>query len=156
MICIDTNVLIWGVKRRATDNRKHMIQRAIDFFHQCKSNGIKIAIPAHVIGEFLVGYEQPALAGSLGVLQKAFRIVPFDAKAAAIAAELRRNKDLLNGIVEEYEVRRQVLNADVCILATAIAEGASHLVAEDAHMRKLAQGKILVKSLEKGLFDSAA
>ena len=88
MIGIDTQVLIWGFKRDATPNRRHTIAKADELFRQASEQGTKILIPSLVVSEVLVRYQDSERDAVLASLSKRFRIAPFDARAAKIAATL--------------------------------------------------------------------
>ena len=72
MISLDTNVLIWGVKRRATQNRLYMLDRAQAFLKDCRDSRIRIMLAAQVVSEYLVGFDREAMRASLKILEKAF------------------------------------------------------------------------------------
>ena len=156
-IGIDAQILIWGIKRQATPNRQQMIPRAERFFRRCKDDGKRIYVPAQSLAELLVGYSAAQRRQTLATLPKSFLIAPFDAKAAAIAAELQHNWDHLKQVGSEYGITRQQIKADINVLASAIAAGASYLYSEDGQMKSFAQGKIIVCGLpemddQKSLF----
>jgi predicted nucleic acid-binding protein len=147
---VDAQILIWGVKRQATSNRQQMIKRATAFFQKCREDNIRVIIPAQALAEYLVGFDDRTRYQSLAILQKAFIIAPLDGKAACIAAELQHNRDLIQGLQLEYGLTKQLIKADINILASSIANGASRLISEDGHMTAMAQGRILVEALPIG------
>ena len=147
MISIDTNVMIWGVKRVATPGQEPMIPLGVAVFEYCKREHLDIIVPTQVLEEFLVDYSDEERTRQLEIIQANYIVPPLDAAAAAIAAKLRHDKDLLDGIRQEFGITRQVIKADINILATSISAQATRVVAFDAHMRKLAQGMILVHTL---------
>jgi hypothetical protein len=89
-------------------------------------------------------------------LKKAFFIAPFDAKAAKIAVELQHDRELINSIRAEFGLSRPVIASDIAIIATSVAFGASRLIAEDGHMVKLAQGKMIIQGLDQTMFEKEA
>lgn len=58
LVCFDTQVLIWGVKREASENQEHMIARTQYLIEQCEEKKYKILIPSIVVGELLMGTDQ--------------------------------------------------------------------------------------------------
>jgi hypothetical protein len=89
MYSVDTNVLIWGLKKRATENRVDMIPRAVEFFKTVRSHRIRIIIPSQVMAEFLAGYPDDASRdAACKMLEENFFIAPLDGNAANIAASL--------------------------------------------------------------------
>jgi predicted nucleic acid-binding protein len=146
-ISVDAQILIWGIKRKATPARQNMIQRAAAFFRMHESDRQQIFLPAQALAEFLVGYDAEQRRQSLARLSRTFLIAPLDAKAAAIAAELQTNRAAIDETKEHFGLVKQHIKADINVIACAIAAGATHLFSEDGQMRTLAQGKIIVEPL---------
>jgi len=146
-ISVDAQILIWGIKRQATKNREEMIERAVAFFRQCSNDHQQVYLPAQSFSEFLVGYDPAKRRELLTLLPRGFIVAPLDAKAAAIAADLQTNWNLLREIGAEFGTTRQQIKSDINVLASSIAVGAAYLYSEDAQMNRLAQGKMLVKGL---------
>lgn len=146
---IDAQILIWGIKRQSTPNRADMIPRAAKFFQKCQENRTPIFLPAQSLAEFLVGYTAEKRRHTLATLPKSFIIKPFDAHAAAIAADLQRDWNELKKIMVEYGTTRAHVKADINVIATSIAAGASHLYSEDGQMTALAGGRIIVVGLPR-------
>ena len=78
----------------------------------------------------------------LAELKSRFMILPYDAKAAAIAAELRSDKDFLASLNQDEIGRTPVhIKSDIVIVATAKAfqkNGVDKLYTHDRNMRTLA------------------
>ncbi len=146
-IAVDAQTLIWGIKKEATENRKHMIARASHFFEKCQSDRQQVIIPAQSLSEFLVGYSIDQQQKSVAALSRSFIVAPFDAKAAMIAAQIQDDWDEVKQIMREHGIVKQHIKADINILATAITVGATHLYSEDGQMRSLAKGRILIANL---------
>ncbi len=161
-ISIDAQILIWGIKRQATENRREMIGRSAAFFQQCSEDRQQIYLPAQSFAEFLVGYNDARRRQLIASLPRSIIIAPFDAKAADIAADLQTNWNSLKEIGVEYGLTRAQVKADINVLASSIAAGADYLYSEDAQMVRLAQGRIMVKGLPPvkkklpGLFEGQA
>ena len=115
-------------------------------------------IPSVVLAEFLTGQSLDSHRSVREIIGKAFFVAPFDAKAAAIAAELF-DKSTFDTIRQDDQVGRQCLKADYQIVATAIAHGATTIYADDEHLPKIADGQILVRPVpdipgtQNNLFD---
>jgi predicted nucleic acid-binding protein len=145
---IDAHVLIWAIKKEATANRQDMIVRADDFLRQCRTERREVFIPAHALAEFLAGYDDAQVHRTIISLSRSFVIAPFDAKAAIIAAKIQRDWNKIKQIANESGVDRCQIKADICIVASAVASGASTLYSHDRQMVSLAQGHgITVKEL---------
>jgi predicted nucleic acid-binding protein len=148
VISVDAQILIWGVQGQATAQRQEMIPRARAFFERCKAEQLKIHLPAFALAEYIVGLDQKQQAESLAALSRTCLIAPFDGKAAIIAASLQREwRQTIKPIQDEYSLTRGNIKADICVLACAIASGATVLYSEDPQMSRLAKGMILVKPL---------
>lgn len=146
-VSIDAQILIWGIKSQSTPNRAGMIPRAAKFFKSCQENKTQLFLPAQSLAEFLVGYSSEQRRLTLEALQKSFVIKPFDARAAAIAADLQRSWNDLKNVMAEYGLTKQQIKSDINVIATSIAAGASHLYSEDEQMTSLAQGKLPIARL---------
>ena len=147
MLSVDTNIVIWGIKRQATSNRQHMIAKAIAFFEACQRDGTPIMLPAHALAEYLVDFDDAGRHASLAVMEKAFFIAPFDARAAVVASRLKQRKEAVAGVMRQFGVTRQTVTSDIAIIATSAAAGASRLISEDAQVLELAKGVIVAERL---------
>lgn len=154
MIAVDTSILIWGVRQESPEGREDLVARCVQLLRKYRSERRPIMVPSVVLAEYLVGCEKSSRETQRDIIGKNFFIAPFDAKAAAIAADLY-DKSMVDEIRTEMGIGKQCIKADIKILATAIAHGASHIYVNDEQMRVLAQGKIIVNgipTLERDLF----
>lgn len=53
-VYLDTQVLVWGIKREATPGQEGMVLRAEHFLRWIEENAIQVAVPAVVFGELLL------------------------------------------------------------------------------------------------------
>ena len=85
MICIDTNVLIWGVQGVARPAQQGMVDRTRRYLAQLARDSEQLMVPSvAVVGEYLQGFppdEQPA---QLEVLSGVFFVAAYDARCAAL------------------------------------------------------------------------
>lgn len=147
MRAVDTQVLIWGVKKASSPTRAHMIQRAEDFIDECRKNKEILMIPAIALSEFLAGYDDADRPAMEQKMTASFYIAPFDALAASIAAEIWHKKPAWQKIQSDLTISRQCLKADLAIVATAIAHKAKRIIAEDAGVHAFSAGRILCDHL---------
>ncbi|MCG8053973.1 MAG: PIN domain-containing protein [Candidatus Thiodiazotropha endolucinida] len=150
LVCIDSHVLVWGVREHAEEGQEAMIYRTKAFFDWCKSNKTTIMIPAVVVGEVLTAIESNHHPMIINLLETGFDIPPYDAKAAALFARLWREKKdsgLVGEIQNELHATRQELKADCMIVATAIAKNAEVLYSHDAKLKRFANGNIDVREI---------
>lgn len=150
MISVDTNVLIWGVQHRSAIGREHMIPIAKAFFAHVRDDKIPVVIPAQVLAEFLVLGTQEERDDALRKLDNNFVIAPLDFLAATIASELAANKKLLHDAKAEFGLTREIVKADIKVIAISMASGATRLITGNTkEMKSLAQGKIIVDDIEE-------
>ncbi len=157
-ISVDAQILIWGIKKQATENRRDMIPRAEHFFRRCQERREQLILTSQALAEFLVGYSADQMRASLVVVSRTFIIAPFDAKAAVIAAELQSNWKQLR---DDHGGTKQTIKADISVLASSIAIGADYLYTEDPQIGTIAKGRIIVRPLppietQSGLFGHEA
>ena len=53
VVCLDTMILIWGVKRESTPGQELKIKNAVAFLKDLEEQGAQIIIPAPVLAEVL-------------------------------------------------------------------------------------------------------
>lgn len=149
LICVDTQILIWGVRREATAGQEDMIGKAVRYFEHLDTNKDTILVPTIVLSEFLVHIPKKSTGAVLGALQRRFMIAPFDAPAAAIAADIWREKLDTVRAMKQDGVIHATIKADVHILATALARNASCIVTYDSWLVKLAEGRLSASEMPK-------
>ena len=149
LVCIDTQVLIWGIQESAASGQEPMIARAQQLLDALDTGGTRGLIPSLVIGEFLSGMPEESHAAVVNLLRKGFVTAAYDLKAAAMFAKLWKARQV-DGTVSQLRTsgaKRQEIKADGMIVASAIAHGASHIVSHDPHLRRFAADTIEVKDL---------
>jgi predicted nucleic acid-binding protein len=163
LVCIDTMILIWGLKKKAQPGQEIMIQAAEKLLDELEHTSTKVIIPSPVIGELLAPIPQNEHSNFLSLLGKNMIIVPYDMKAAARCAHiLRTNTD--KGVYEEIKqeeptITRNHLKVDFMIVAIAVANQANLIYSNDSHIKKFANGFIKTQTLsnhptQMGLFGS--
>lgn len=150
IICLDTNILIWGIKQEASNDQKEMIKRSIKLIENLHKNKFQIIIPSIVAAECLVRLELEERSLFLSKLGSAFLIVPFENRSsfefARIWGELKGSqcyKDLTQ--LKGYS--RNLLKADIKILSTALAYGCSELYTHDEDLSELAKNYMSVSQI---------
>ena len=126
MICLDTQVLIWGVQGQATPNAQEMVKRTANHIAHLEAQNARVIIPAPVVTEYLQGFEVEEQPRQLTTLQKNFVIPAFDIAAAALTAKLMRERQ--KEVSRQSNETRQSLKVDFMIAAIAIQQGATTLV----------------------------
>ncbi len=142
-VCLDTQGLIWGIKRQGDRDR---VRIAREFFDRADKSGNRVVIPAVAVAEMLVQANETQRAEWAAVLEACFEVAPFDLPAAVEAASLeRRRRDQLGGVGGATGK----LRFDVQIAATALAAGAECLVTYDGDLRAVCEGRIPTRGFEE-------
>jgi predicted nucleic acid-binding protein len=147
IVCLDTQIIIWGVKKQSTPDQSEMILRAEYLLEKLQSNGTKILVPSIVVAEILSGIDERKHNQFTQNMNKFFIVPPFDTQAAQHFAKMwMTNKSLRNTLSAEG-ITRSEMKADCLIVATAIARGCSCIYSHDDQLEKFARGHIDVKEL---------
>ena len=146
LVCLDTHVLIWAIKKEAVHGQEDMISRATALIDRLEMSGKRLLIPTIVMGEFLIKIPPDALQATIDHLNSSFMIAPYDALAAIHYARLQRLWDSTGARSgEPFEGKtRHELKADRMIVATAVAAGAQRIYSHDKALRAFAEGYIEV------------
>ena len=101
IVCIDTNILIWGIKKQATEGQENKIDQAERFLKHLDSKGNDIIVPSLVVAELLMNIPNEQKGILLNKISKSFRIVAFDTISATLYSTIwfdlnRDNKELIN------------------------------------------------------------
>lgn len=151
LVCLDTQILIWGVQKPARSQReREMVRHATAFLKGLDQAGVKPFVPAIVVGELLCPVPVAKHAKALDVLSRGFVIGAFDAMAASQFAtlwQLRKRDKTLE--VLKNDATREELKADLMILATALSRKVPVLYTHDKPLTKLATGLIIVREVPR-------
>jgi predicted nucleic acid-binding protein len=134
IVCLDTAVLIWGVRGFASRNQEHESVRAERYIKWLTLKQAKVLVPSIVLSEYLVGANATELHDGT-IFEKGFQIAPFDVPAAKIAADLSRDIDLIKTVAREHQVQRQCIKSDIMIAAVAIHRQAEKIITTDSGFR---------------------
>ncbi len=152
-VCLDNNILIWGVRRKATPGQETHIPRARALIAELDESGARIIVPAPVLSEFLTFAPENRHAEITASLQRHFQLTPFDAHAAAVAAKIWRTQaegdpNWKESLKEEVaDLTHARIKYDIQILATALSRNADILYTHDRALKRLAGGRIDVREL---------
>lgn len=126
IIGIDTNILIWGLRRKAEDGQESNIRKAAYLINSVLSEkNVTVVIPSIVLAEATHGLPLDLRVAFTCRVQETFKIVPFDTMAAQEFSRI--SKVFCRGRGKG----RQVLKADAMILATALAQQVKVFYSED-------------------------
>lgn len=146
--CLDTMILVWGVRRECTPGQEDRLQAADALFEQFENDGTRLLIPAPVLSEYLVRVPRSQWEDVLSVFKAEYIIGTYDAKAAMIAAELhtRRVETLKPEEIADLGGRRE-LKVDCQVVAVAMSNGADVLYSDDKGVKHIADNRIRVVRL---------
>lgn len=146
LLCIDTNVMIWGILQNGkTDDEKRMIEKASFFFESGFQANKTFAISVITFSELMVGIPPEDRDPYIDLISRNFVLIPFSENAALKAADIFREQRLK--MKSAYHGVRGVLRQDIQILASAVAFGNVKLITEDVAFSKLAEQYIPVCGL---------
>lgn len=146
MVCLDTHVIIWGIKEEATQGQEEMVQRAKSYIRHQDEQDVELMVPAPVIAEAMIRGDVDQLRTIQTTLERSFFIAAFDSPAAFLAAELERGSGATK-LLEEGKAPRRHIRIDAQIAAIAIVQKAEVIISHDPHMRTVAQNRIQVTEL---------
>lgn len=136
--CLDTNVVIWGVKRQSTPSQGHMIDRTRRFLLNQKKKNIRLYVPSVVLAELLLPLTLDEREPFVRMMQEDFIIEPFDARASHYMTELWQAK---RGVVA---MPRPLMKYDCLVVATALACKAECIYSDDPDIKAIGNGFIPV------------
>jgi len=145
IICIDTQILSWGLIKKPPPNKPQIIHQASDFLRWVEEQKHRVIIPSIVVGELLTAVPSEDHSIILGKFQKSWRIVDFNPPAAQRFAILRREHAIKNKLNELIDpsipgATRAGLKADVMIIAVAIVNQAQIIYSHDGNLLRIAEG----------------
>ncbi len=147
VVCLDTNIIIWGVKGESSSGQGPMVGRAKAFIAELEASKARIVVPAVVVAEALIKVPKMHHQRVLEVFERRFMVAPFDARAGSCYASLFQTWLEKNKKHTKLKTPKRDIKPDFMIVATAIAAGATKLYSSDAGMRAFALGHIDAEDL---------
>lgn len=163
VVCLDSQILIWGLKKEAIPEQQYMIDRAERFFRKLDSTRTMIMVPAVVVAEIIAPVPPERHPDIWRLMGKNFIVSPFDTKASnQYSLIYQKVKGLKNDpafFLDPCTSRKHII-ADCMIVATAVAHGAIMIYSNDKHIQCLGDGVINVAPMpdiaeQPTLFDEA-
>lgn len=135
MICVDTNVLAWGIRGdpiTPSDVERGMVARAQTFFTSLDPARERVLVPAPVLAELLVPIadDQAKRTAVLRAIEETMMVGQLDHVASIFAAQITHR----NGPASRASgttSTRQELRVDALILGIALARGCRMIVTND-------------------------
>ena len=127
IVSLDTMTLVWGIRKEGTADK---VKHARYLFQHLEKDKAQILIPSIVVAEFVIPLNtRKEREEVIARMRDRFIIAPFDAKDAALAAELwregKKNREM------KKKGARVWLKADALIIATAYGHGAQIFYTDD-------------------------
>jgi predicted nucleic acid-binding protein len=145
ILCIDSMIIVWGIKKSATAGQESMIQQAEYFFEWADKHDHEIIIPTVVLAEIMAPETPEKREQYLHIIEDAFLIKNFDIRASLKYAQMLHGRfEEVKNAASEQGVTRQRMKIDHIIIATAMVNNAHAIVSYDAPLKKFAEGFINV------------
>lgn len=141
LIVVDTNVLVFGLKKETEQGQTHMVERTIQWLDSLtKEKDVKVIVPATVLSELLVKCNDVQRVEFTSAISARFHIVAFDAPTALSCARMIEtiHAHQESKAIFDAGYSKRWVTPDCQILTTAQQVRADYLVSHDKSMRKLA------------------
>jgi predicted nucleic acid-binding protein len=146
IVCIDSQIIIWGIKKQPATGQEDMVAKAEAFFDWVDKEEHDVIVPSVVAAEVLVPEPDEIRAQFLGILTKNFIIADFDTRAALKYAQLLHGRfEEIKRIAAVNDTTRQKMKVDHLIISTAIVNNASCIYSYDKALKPFAFGHIDVR-----------
>lgn len=145
LVCLDTQILIWGIKEQASLNRQDMIPKTKVFLDRLQEKKARVLIPTVVVAELMLGVPPDDHYPMSEILRRRFIIAPFDLGAAAHYARVWKEQQqagVIKELQEHPDASKRRLKVDCMIVATALARGVDCIYSEDGWLLRFAEGYI--------------
>jgi len=150
VVCLDTNILIWGFKKEASIGQESMILKAEHLIRSLTESKTDIIIPSLVLAELLMAVEEENYGDFLSNMNKQFMIVPFDTRAAFHYGKIWKQwkeQTTQSNQKKSDKPTRTKMKTDFMIVATAISRKAECIYSKDSDIINFSEGRIEVKDL---------
>jgi predicted nucleic acid-binding protein len=154
IICLDTHILIWGIKKDATEGQEHMVPIAESFIKSLdEERKIKVMVPSVVIGELLMRVPPEKHEEVNRLFYRRFMVPSYDIAAASCFARIwQEKKNVFPQLKEEFpDSTREELKADCQIVAIAVTHGARCIYSYDEKLTRFANGYIEVRKMPEAV-----
>ena len=151
-ICLDSQILIWGIKNESTKNRDHMKEKATNLISSlAKNSSFTVIVPSVVIMELLMPCPLTDHTNIIKQISLQFSPVPFDIAAAKAAAHVWQSKQS-DSTINQLKINGAIkskIKVDCQIIGTAISRNMDCICSEDTGLKKLATDFIEVKTIDE-------
>lgn len=120
---------IWALQARCTKGQEQMLSRAKWAMAAIVQDNMRLVVPTPCLAELLVGIEKVNVPTFLERVHEVALVVPFDARAATLAAEIHRKH--FSGRVRGSDQTRQSVKTDIQIIATCAVHRVARFYTHD-------------------------
>jgi hypothetical protein len=147
-VLIDSNVIVWGIKKKPTEGQENMIELAERWFDYWTVQKIDVLIPTPVLTEILSDEPPEKVAEYLRIINKSYIVCDYDVRVAKKAAELIQARyPELKQYRSENNIRRDKMKFDHIIVACGIVYNVDCIFSNDPHLGSFAGDLIPVKDI---------
>jgi predicted nucleic acid-binding protein len=151
-VCVDTNMLIWYIKKQCTQGQEDCLEKAEYLFDYLSSKGITTVIPSIVLAELLGTVDDDDLRETyFDFISANFEIVQFDILSSRKFIELKVKQQRNNADIYAKggsKAKCEITN-DQNICASAIASGCDTIFSHNLKdFEKFAGGQIQILTLD--------
>lgn len=154
LVCIDSQIFIWGIKKQSNPVQQDKIIYATRFINKLSESNTKLLLPVPMVTELLSPVPVSEHAGIIRLMDKRFVIAPFDNLAATKCAELlyivSKDKELKE-YREEGKIPKAKIKYDCMIAAIAITRRAAVIYSNDADLKRYSCNQIRVINMPEYL-----
>lgn len=147
VVCLDSQVVVWGVKKQCRPGQEQMIVKAEWLIKELEEQKAIAIIPAPAMAELLSPLNDDEANDFMDLVKDVFRVPSFDMAAARMCAKLftERNRDpSIRVYRKEREITRETMKFDLQIVSIAIVNGCDCIYSEDPDIAKFAGTAIKV------------
>lgn len=151
LVCIDSHVVVWGIKKQSANGQEPMIPKTINFLEYLDDQNIEILLPSPCMVEVLSVVPPEKYPRFFALINKRFRIGSLDTIASQKCAEMIYDK--YQNDPEFIEARksniypRRKMKYDFLISAISIVNNAKCIYSNDSDIRKFASNYIDVREI---------
>lgn len=151
-ICLDTNFLIWAIKKEANAGQEYRLETAASLLRVLKAQGsaLTLIIPSVVLMEYLMPVPENLHQQLMKTLSAGFNLVSFDAASAKASASLwhSRQSDFTIKTLRETETKNKI-KIDCQIVGTALSRKVDCICSEDVGLKKFSGSDVEVLTMDE-------
>lgn len=121
IVCIDSMLFVWGIRKESSQGQEAMIERAESFFEYLEKDKSTILLPTPILSEILrpVPIDSDKYNRILDIINEKFMVAPFDAIAAVKCAEITQKKIIdtdIKALLDQNFLNKRKIKFDAMII----------------------------------------